>query len=101
MYVDVYQAPVFAQTPDSTHKSFSNNSYTFKIFENTNHTYGYDIFNKNIHVIHQPTIPARPGLLGFKTPKDAEKVAKLTIIKITNGTMPPSISEEELKTLKL
>jgi hypothetical protein len=97
----LYSAPLLAQTPANTGKTTPNTAYNFSIFENANHTYGYDIYNNKVLVIHQPTIPGRAGLLGFKTKSDAEKVATLAISKIAKGVMPPTITDIELKKLKI
>ena len=52
-------------------------------------------------LIHQTSIPALPGDEGFKTKADAEKVALLVIDKIKRGEMPPTVSVEEMKKLKV
>ena len=52
-------------------------------------------------LIHQPVIPGLPGNKGFKTKPDAEKVAKLVIEKIRKGQMPPTVTTEEMKKLKV
>lgn len=62
-------------------------------------TYGYDVFADGKMVIHQTTIPGRPGNLGFKTKDDAAKVAEMVLGKIRQGQMPPTIEQDELKTL--
>jgi len=60
-------------------------------------TYGYDII-KNGHVlIHQPAIPCKPGLEGFPTEKDAQKVAGLVMEKLQRGIMPPTVTLEEMR----
>ena len=52
-------------------------------------------------LIHQTSIPALPGNEGFKTKQDAEKVVLLVIDKIKRGEMPPTVTIEELKKLKV
>jgi len=52
-------------------------------------------------MIHQSSAPGLPGNEGFKTKADAEKVAKLVISKIKKGEMPPTVSIEEMKKLKV
>jgi hypothetical protein len=81
-----------------THK---NASYTFTIIPSVNKTWGYDIFIEKRLYIHQPNAPGLPGNEGFKTKTDAEKVAKLVISKIKKGEMPPSVTIEEMKKLKV
>lgn len=73
----------------------------YKIISVQNNTYGYDVFIDNKLKIHQENIPGLAGKEGFKTKELAEKVAKLVIEKINNGIMPPSISIEEMKQLKV
>jgi len=42
-----------------------------------------------------------PGNEGFKTKADTEKVALPVIDKIRKGEMPPTVSVDELKELKV
>lgn len=73
----------------------------FEIINAPNNTWGYDILKDKKIFIHQPNRPGLPGKEGFKTKKDAIKVAQLVILKIKKGEMPPTVSSEELKALKL
>ena len=93
---------------NKTHVSSPVRNYSYVIINNEQNTYGYDILNGNKVVIHQPNIPAVVGNKGFASKKDAEKTAKLALIKISHNIMPPTISIHELdsmhiktKTLKL
>jgi len=52
-------------------------------------------------MIHQTSVPALPGNEGFKTREAATKVALLVIEKIKKGEMPPTISIDEMKKLKV
>jgi len=52
-------------------------------------------------MIHQTSAPALSGNEGFKTKKDAAKVALLVIEKVKKGEMPPTISIDEMKKLKV
>lgn len=81
-----------------THK---NTSYTYTIIPAINKTWGYNINLDKKLVIHQPSIPGLPGNEGFKTKTDAGKVAKLVIGKIKKGEMPPGVTIDELKKLKV
>ncbi len=76
-------------------------SFQYKIIQAPNNTWGYDILRDNKIFIHQPNRPGLPGNEGFSTKKDAMKVAQLVIAKIKKGEMPPTVSMEELKSLKL
>ncbi|HOY31722.1 MAG TPA: DUF4907 domain-containing protein [Bacteroidales bacterium] len=88
-----------ANHPKKNTKKNSGISYT--IIPSANMTWGYDIYFEKQLRIHQPTIPGYPGNNGFKTKADAKKVANRIIIKIKNGEMPPGITIEELKKLKV
>ena len=78
-----------------------NAGYTYTIISSANKTWGYDIYMGNKHFIHQPAIPGLSGNEGFKTEADAKKVARLVIGKIKKGEMPPSVSVEEMKKIKV
>jgi hypothetical protein len=81
---------------------FQNNStqrLTYKLFAAERGTYGYDIFRNNKLYVHQPTMPTRPGKLGFASKKDAERAANLVIRKIRLGIMPPTLSSKDLDSL--
>lgn len=86
-------------TPSSEQLAKAN--LTYKVIGAEGETYGYDVFADEKRLIHQPTIPGQPGISGFRKKSDAEKVAKLVIQKIKNRQMPPAITEEELKKLKV
>ncbi len=61
--------------------------------------WGYDILDSNRLLIHQPHIPAVQGLRGFKSKDDAIKVAQEVAWKLQRGIMPPTLSEDEMRTL--
>jgi len=101
------QAPSAPAQPDSSAAKFpaasayANIKLTYQIIDAPKHTYGYDLFADGRLVIHQTSAPALPGNEGFKTKKDAAKVALLVIEKIKNGQMPPTISMDEMKQLNV
>jgi hypothetical protein len=78
-----------------------NASYTYIIIPAPNKTWGYDIYMEKRLLIHQPGAPGLPGNEGFKTKTGAEKVAKLVIVKIKKGEMPPTVTIDEMKKLKV
>lgn len=78
-----------------------NSKISYIIIPSVNKTWGYDIYLEKRLFIHQATIPGYTGNNGFKSKADAKKVAKQIVIKIQNGEMPPSITIEELKKLKV
>lgn len=79
----------------------NNPGYTYIIIPVLNGTWGYDIYNKGKKMIHQPNVPGFPGNNGFKKKSGAKRVARLVIKKIKSGEMPPSVTIEELKKLKV
>ncbi|MEI7492496.1 MAG: DUF4907 domain-containing protein [Bacteroidota bacterium] len=88
-----------AKFPDGKTQKSAN--YTYTIIPAENKTWCYDIYMDKKLFIHQSSIPGLPGNEGFKTKADAEKIAKLVIDKIKKGEMPPSITIEEMKKLKV
>jgi hypothetical protein len=80
---------------------FEKSNITYKLINAANNTFCYDIFADGKLMIHQPSAPGMPGNEGFKTKADAEKVAQLVVTKIKKGEMPPSVTTDELKKLKV
>lgn len=74
---------------------------SYVIIKAGHNTFGYDILENKRLLIHQPSIPGLPGNKGFTKKTDAIKVAMLVIRKINNNKMPPSVSQEELTSLKI
>lgn len=74
---------------------------TYKVIEAEGGGYGYDVFADGKKVIHQPSIPGMPGIAGFRRKSDSEKVAQLVIRKLKNKEIPPAVTEEELRKLKV
>ena len=81
-------------------KTKENDSYSFKTFM-VGKYWGYDIYKDNQLLVHQPNIPAIEGNRGFSSEQKAISVANLAIKKLRNGIMPPTISIEELDSLKV
>jgi hypothetical protein len=86
-------------SPTSIQKVYT--KFTYKIISAPHNTFGYDIYSEGSLIIHQNSIPGLPGDKGFTTKAKAEKVAKLVIDKLSAGEMPPTVSIEELKKLKI
>jgi hypothetical protein len=82
-------------------KIFNNRDTTYHIIAAPSNTYGYEILVKNKTLIKQLSIPGKPGIKGFLKKQDAEKVARLVILKLSKGIMPPTINEKELNKLKI
>lgn len=77
------------------------NTYTYLILQSNNGTWCYDIYKDKKILIHQTSIPGIPGNDGFKNKSDAKKVALLVIEKLEKGEMPPSVTTNEMKRLKV
>ncbi len=73
--------------------------YQTRTFQNENATWGYDLLRSNAVFIHQANIPSIPGLKGFSTKEEAQKVAEFVMNKLNKNIMPPSVTPEELKSL--
>jgi hypothetical protein len=74
---------------------------TYQVFFDQQRGYGYDVFVDGKKLIHQPNIPGLAGTAGFRTKDDSERVAELVIRKMKNNEMPPAITEQELRQLKV
>jgi len=85
--------------PSAEQVSKANLSY--KVIAAEGNGYGYDVYADGRILIHQPTVPGQPGISGFRKKSDSEKVAELVIRKLKNGEVPPTVTEEELKKLKV
>ena len=95
----------FAQTVKSKHlkqaATSNNQRLTYQLIASAGNTYGYDILQNSHKLIHQPSKPGLPGNRGFTRKVDAVKVAKLVISKIKNNQMPPTVSKQEMDSLKV
>lgn len=69
----------------------------YKIIRLSTKGFGYDIYQDGKIIVHQSSMPAVEGNRGFTTRQKAAKVAKLVIIKIKRGEMPPAVTKEEMK----
>ena len=74
---------------------------SIKIIPAIHKTYGYDILVSGKPLIHQPSIPGLPGNEGFKTKKKAQEVAEFVVKKIRKNEMPPTVTVEDLKRMKV
>lgn len=71
--------------------------YSFSLLNQTDGTFGYEVFKSGKLVITQPNIPGRTGNSGFANKEQAAAAANLVIEKLEQGINPPTISEKELK----
>jgi hypothetical protein len=63
--------------------------------------FGYYVFVDGKLMIEQKTIPGLAGNKGFASEAEAKKVTELVIQKMKEGEMPPTVSNEDLKRLKI
>lgn len=86
---------------EQTANPYINSKIEFKIFDSEGGTFGYDIIIDGSAAIHQPNIPGMPGNKGFHSKEQAEKTAQFVITKIRKNIMPPTVTIEELDSLKV
>lgn len=75
-------------------------SYSINTLQNAN-GWGYQIRQNGKLMLDQPTVPGRPGMAGFQTQEDAQKVAELVKSKLQAKIFPPTVTEDELKNLNI
>ncbi len=75
--------------------------FTYRITASRQGMFGYEIFHNESMIIKQSYIPSIQGLHEFRSKLDAEKLAKLMVSKLSNDEMPPTITVDEIKTLKI
>lgn len=80
--------------------------YSFGIITNIDsagvqHGFGYDIFESGKRIIHQVNIPGEPGNDGFVSEDEAKRVAALVVTKLKSASGFPTITMEELDSLKI
>lgn len=58
--------------------------YSYKIFSAANHSFGYNIYDGEILIVHQPTVPGKQGWNGFASQSEAVSAALKTIAEKVN-----------------
>jgi len=74
-----------------------NGKITYGFVPSIHQTWGFQILVNQKPIIKQLSIPAVQGNLGFKDTTAAGKVARLMILKMKKGEMPPTVTIQELK----
>ena len=97
--MDQGQSGRVGNTPDPS--VMSKSDITHRIIDAPNGTYGYEILTDGKLFVRQTSIPGRPGVEGCRTRQQAENLAELVADKIRSGSVPPTVSAEELKSLGL
>jgi hypothetical protein len=64
--------------------------------------WGYRIFaSDTILLIQQDVVPGLPGTIAFETESQAAQTAGLVVAKISKGIFPPTVSLQELDSMKV
>lgn len=79
----------------------ANMQFQYFVIKAPNQTFGYDVYADGNLYLHQPTIPGISGINGFTDTASAGRVARLAISKIKMGEIPPTITQQELRHLKI
>ena len=74
---------------------------TTRLIPGAHQTHGYEVLVNGRVLVSQPSIPGIAGNRGFRTPKQARRVAALVAGKLRNNQMPPTVSAEELQRLHI
>ncbi len=89
------------QVKNTTVGKAEQSNLRYQVINALENSFGYDIFDHNRLMIHQPSIPGLPGNKGFTKKAAAEKVARLVIDKISRNIMPPTITQKEMDSLHI
>lgn len=74
------------------------NPYTVEVFATTG-GWGYSIVTNGKLLIHQPTIPGQPGIVGFASKDEAKRVGERVVEKIQKDKALPTLTNDELRQL--
>lgn len=83
----------------TTATTTNSNEFAYLSIENTDGTWGYQLFKDGKMMIDQKNIPAIQGNRGFSTKEKAEKMGMFILEKVKNGGFPPTVSIEEMDSL--
>lgn len=65
----------------------------------TSSGWGYDILTYGKPLIHQPTIPGQPGMVGFTSKEQAQRVGERVVEKLQKEQAMPTLTHDELRQL--
>lgn len=82
--------------PTQPNNPYADAAISVNIIPSFNQTFGYDIVIDGKTLVHQPHMPALPGIEGFSTRAKARKVAEFVAQKIRRNEMPPSVTLDDL-----
>lgn len=72
--------------------------YKVQVFA-TQGGWGYSILNNGKPFIYQPTIPGQPGIVGFASEAEAQRVGERVVEKIEQDKALPTLTNDELRQL--
>lgn len=75
------------------------NSYSYNVFQKADSTFAYNILKGNEVIIHQETIPSKPGTKGFKDSIKAKQTAFMVVSMLNAGTWPPTIKDSQIDSI--
>jgi hypothetical protein len=91
--------PADPEEPPPENNPYASADLAVEIIPAPNDTYGYNILMDGRIIVHQPSVPARPGVEGFRTVEAAQLVGEFVLQKIRHNSFPPSVSVSELDSL--
>jgi hypothetical protein len=102
----IYGKSAFAAGPPSRPAvavlySIPEGDTSFRVVPAAEKTWGYEILVNGKALVRQMTIPGMAGNRGFKSKKDAGKIAVLVMNKLKQGIMPPTVYKEEMDRLRI
>ena len=95
------EKPKINEEPPVLEEELVAESLSLKITDSEYTGFGFEILQGSSPLIIQPHIPAIQGMKGFDTKEQAAIIGNYMIYKINNGIMPPSISVQDLDSLKI
>ncbi len=93
----VFLITINVSCQSNTDKNINKDVYLIKTFQIDSSGWGYDVYNNEKLIIHQPNIPAVDGNITFKTKENAQKTAELVLEKLKKNIFPPSLTKEEVE----
>jgi hypothetical protein len=90
-----------AKQKKATAAQFAKTKLTTMVTNAADSSFGYYILADGNILIDQKNIPGVPGNKGFVSTAEAKRTADFAIKKLKQGEMPPTISVEDLKKLKI
>jgi hypothetical protein len=73
----------------------------FRSFQNADSSWGFTIFINTKPYMHHKKIPFNKANSGFRSKKDADKVARLFTKMIQNGDLNPTLNKDALDSLEI